>query len=277
MGTWRHEQPAWGLVNFLRTQEVQDPLFLDTDWLRAGHVDEFLQFLPAPKFKKSGKKKHSSSTNPRPWILAVADPHLALSLLHSAQVSGHGHQKLSSRPRQTFPGAPLAAIPQDTINQFLSNPYNTHINTYCATRIARNLHRLKRETGLTDDEIIRLPVLFENDQEFFFINYNVTKFFGGDVLAPIGPSVFSRDIVMAGSYLPNAINGVLLSEEKVVVPKQWGPLVGGKDIFEEEVRRVYGGVGIDVGFVDDWTTHHGGGGDVHCGTNTWREAGRWWE
>lgn len=32
----------------MRAQEVQNPLILDADWLVVGHVDEFLQFFPAP-------------------------------------------------------------------------------------------------------------------------------------------------------------------------------------------------------------------------------------
>lgn len=47
-------------VPFLRAQEVQDPIILDTAWLGVGHVDEFIQFLP--------------SRNERGWVIMVADP-----------------------------------------------------------------------------------------------------------------------------------------------------------------------------------------------------------
>ena len=269
IGDWADQKMAWGVIGMLQAQKVQEPLFIDTDWLRAGHVDEIFQFLPdnsqASKTTKDGFKN---------WKLAVSSPDYALTLLKNAQKAGHGQVKLVSRG-----GSFGAYIPSYTISSFLASPEHVEINEAAGKRIQANLQLLQNETGLKDEDIIFLPVLYENSDSFgegsFWWNYNVTKFYGGDWLSPTTKPVAPGKLKV-GPVLPCAINGLLLSDTRVVVPKQWGPVIDGKDIFEEAVREEYKKLGIQVGFVDDWTTQHEGGGDVHCGTNSLREGGKWW-
>jgi len=40
-------KPARAVRTLLKSQGFQNPLLLDTSWLHVGHVDEFVQFLPA--------------------------------------------------------------------------------------------------------------------------------------------------------------------------------------------------------------------------------------
>jgi protein-arginine deiminase len=61
---------------YLEAQESQNPLHLDTSWLAIGHVDEFLQFLPAK--------------NKRGWVAVIDDPRAAIKLLKDTHKAGHG-------------------------------------------------------------------------------------------------------------------------------------------------------------------------------------------
>jgi hypothetical protein len=64
-----------------------------------------------------------------------------------------------------------------------------------------------------------------------------------------------------------------------VIPKPYGPVVGGHDLFQDEFQRVLDGLGITANFIDDWYEYHLDGGEIHCGTNQLpaRLARKWWE
>ncbi|MEV1079594.1 protein-arginine deiminase domain-containing protein [Streptomyces sp. NPDC050211] len=236
--TGRHDSRLPAHTAFLEAQQAQDPLVLDTGWLGIGHVDEFVQFLPAD--------------TPRGWKIGIADPEGTLALLRKAQRDGHGHTKVFSIPRSYANGR----IP--TIDQALSDKKLLKDNAYAARKIKENLALLKRETGVTDAEIVKVPAMFER--------------FGFP-----GQGEPSDGAPRLGAYYPGAINGVVLAPHKYLAPKQWGPVVADKDIIAEAVTKAYAKVGTRVRYLDDWRTHHVGGGEVHCGTNTIRAAGTaWW-
>ncbi|MCZ0990977.1 protein-arginine deiminase family protein [Streptomyces diastatochromogenes] len=80
------------------------------------------------------------------------------------------------------------------------------------------------------------------------------------------------------AYVPGAVNGVLLGRDRYLAPRQWGPVIGGKDIFTEAVTATYRQAGLKVSYIDDYYTYHLGMGEVHCGTNTLRDASAaWWQ
>ncbi|PLB53346.1 hypothetical protein P170DRAFT_349062 [Aspergillus steynii IBT 23096] len=62
-----HGKQKHHLLPYFQAQETQDPILLDTDWLVIGHVDEFLQFLPAD--------------NERGWVVVVDDPRAGIEFL----------------------------------------------------------------------------------------------------------------------------------------------------------------------------------------------------
>lgn len=83
---------------------------------------------------------------------------------------------------------------------------------------------------------------------------------------------------MTSAYVPGAVNGVVLGRNRYLAPRQWGPVIGGKDIFTTAVTAAYTGAGMKVSYLDDWHTYHVGMGEVHCGTNTLRDASAaWWK
>ncbi|CAL9279228.1 protein-arginine deiminase domain-containing protein [Streptomyces sp. SudanB25_2051] len=268
-------KPARAMRTLLQAQGFQDPLLLDTSWLHVGHVDEFVQFLPAPG-------------TARGWRIAVADPEAGLALLRDAQRAGHGKTRMFS-----VPGSSDAPAPRETIDQALASKWLVADNALAAQRIRANLEVLKRETGVTDAEVVRVPALYTRGTELGERGDRVprlTRLGAGDVpdavteygqqkrLARDGErAVRPGAAVMTSAYVPGAVNGVLLGRDRYLAPKQWGPVIGGVDVFTAAVTAAYTRAGLKVSYIDDWETYHLGMGEVHCGTNTLRDASAaWW-
>ncbi|MFC9916310.1 protein-arginine deiminase domain-containing protein [Streptomyces sp. NPDC127197] len=275
-------RPSKEIRTLLKSQGLQDPLLLDTSWLHVGHVDEFVQFLPAD--------------TPRGWRIGVADPEAGLQLLRDARRDGHGATKMFS-----VPGFDGVAAPKETIDQALASQYLVSDNKMAAKKIAANLDILKRETGVTDEEIVKVPALYtrgtqagdegtrvpllrrlgggadpgaaEKHGQQHFLGRGGTPAADGAPSAAPAPGT-----VETSAYVPGAVNGILLSRDRYLAPRQWGPVVGGKDIFTEAVTAAYTRAGMKVSYVDDWYTYHLGMGEIHCGTNTLRDASAaWWK
>jgi protein-arginine deiminase len=256
-------------LEFFQAQGAQDPLVLDSNWLGIGHVDEFVQFLPAD--------------NERGWTIAVADPNAGRQILVDAQAAGHGSVPTNSRPEGDS-GSPFPEPPKRPIDEYLADAEALAQNESAAAHIEENLEILLKETGVGADEVVRIPALFE-DMAFSFD-------FGGDGTTPAEgedefemPPGFANDDRgpddpdhgSAAAYVPGAINGIVIGTD-YIAPQQWGPVVDGKDLFGEAVAGVYADAGLTVHWIDDWDSHHVMGGEVHCGTNTLRTmATEWWQ
>ncbi len=272
-------RPSKVMRTMLTSQGLQDPLLLDTSWLGVGHVDEFVQFLPAD--------------TPRGWRMGVADPEAGLRLLRDAKRDGHGKTKMFS-----VPGRSDSPAPKETIDQALASKHLVADNEMAARRIAANLAILKRETGITDGEIVRVPALYTRESEVMTAGGDeipvprLTRMGAGsglvDSLGDRGQQKWLAEnpagsrtkaaAVMTSAYVPGAVNGVLLGRDRYLAPRQWGPVIGGKDIFTEAVNTAYRQAGLKVSYIDDWYTYHLGMGEVHCGTNTLRDASAaWWQ
>lgn len=79
------------------------------------------------------------------------------------------------------------------------------------------------------------------------------------------------------AYVPGAVNGLVLSPNRVLAAQQFGVKVGGRDIFADAVSTAYAGAGVQVTWIDDFQTYHKGAGEVHCGTNSLRSmTEKWW-
>ena len=238
--------PDPSFTRLLAAQSAQPPIVLDTSWLVVGHIDEVVSFLPAP--------------TPRGWVVAVADPRAAIALLQSERAAGRGddlafpglddpvfsdaHGKLRLRLR------PL----QRSITSLLARPSLLRANELAASSIDRAIAVLKTAAGLTDDEIVHVPVLFGR--------------------APRG--LHSLGLL---ALTPDAVNGISLGGGVYLAPAQHGPIIAGVDIFEQAVRDRLAPLGLRVRFVEDWSYAHRGVGELHCVTNTLRAldgALPWW-
>ncbi|KAM5341727.1 hypothetical protein ACJ41O_014758 [Fusarium nematophilum] len=245
-----HGEQKHHILPYLQAQESQDPVLLDTAWLAIGHVDEFLQFLP--------------TDNKRGWIAVIDDPRAAIKLLGNARQQGHGSLPAISRKNDTqspprncdnFFCGPIP-VNSPTISQVLDNKDLMKMNEQCAQRIDANIGILKKEVGLTDEDIIRIPALFQG-----------SNFPGAD-----------RSRLQVGAFFPGVVNNLVLTGfDTCVAPNPWGPVINGKDILAEVIRGKYAKLGIKIKFIDDWNTHHNFGGEVHCGSNSVRDmSARWW-
>ncbi|GHH84084.1 protein-arginine deiminase domain-containing protein [Streptomyces capitiformicae] len=288
-------KPAKVMRTFLKSQGLQEPLFLDTSWLHVGHVDEFVQFLPAD--------------TPRGWKLAIADPEAGLKLLRDAKDAGHGSTRVFSLPKDT-----PNSMPTETISKALASKNLVSDNNLATRRIEANLAILKRETGVTDAEVVRVPALFTQGTEMvgetqqggtesrrlprltrlgagtelpevareYGQQRNLDRATAGDGSATsdgftAGSPTAPAPPVMTSAYIPGAVNGIVLSRTHYLAPRQWGPVIAGKDIFTEAVTAAYTSAGMKVSYIDDWETYHIGMGEIHCGTNTLRNtSAAWW-
>lgn len=250
--------PHTDWVNFFAAQQVQAPIVLDTSWLAIGHVDEFVQFIPA--------------NTPRGWTIAVKDVDGALALLRKASADGHGKAPAMSRPD----------VPPRSIDDLLGDAVWLRLNEQARRKIALNLEILKAETGVTDEEIVRVPGLFVESDFHQFINTVAHKAsapppgtFPDGILLPPESITYGPGTLIA--HYPAPVNGLLVDRTHYIAPRQWGPVIDGVDILEAAVAKAYAAQGIETTFVDDWQTHHVIGGEIHCGTNATREIGQsWW-
>lgn len=269
-------KPAKSLRDFLAAQGAQDPLLLDVSWLYIGHVDEFLQFLPA--------------RTPRGWRLAVADPAAGLALLRKLQAQGHGGRPILSAPPLPPAGPGLPNRPHPTIDQALAQRALLDANALANRKITENVATLKRETGLTDAEIVHVPGLYAFDKSSGTTSGTTggkpkglrklgqQAFVGkGGTGKPLPTGLKTAPRTRTSAYIPGAINNVLLAPDRILAARQWGPMINGKDVFAQAVTAAYAHAGIKTGYIDDWNTYHMMTGEVHCATNVLRNTTTpWW-
>jgi hypothetical protein len=238
------------LKAFLNAQVVQKPFEVDTAWLAVGHVDEIISFVPAPG--SPGFK------------LLLASPRYAYEILDRLKVK-HGTAKL-------LVGRQIEGDTVEvSVNDFLANMVHIRLRqglttttpSGTTTKTLRSfnddkqvaLDKTKRtlevELGLDTGDIIEVPVVF----------------------MPL-PLVTTGAIALTG----NMVN-MLVVNGHCIVPKPFGPEVGGVDRFWQELVTKLRPLGLQVDPIDTWEPYHAAVGEVHCATDTMRKANlpRWWE
>ncbi len=258
-------------VRLLASQTADAPLVLDSSWLAVGHVDEFMAIVPAD--------------NERGWIVLVADPRAALDVLGEAQRRGAGSallldgvtdidraamREILVTGQTDYPRRSLAR----TVDAVLADPEVLAANDVAIAAIDANLETLVSELGLDDDEIVRVPVLFDKDRFFEGVSSTVV-----DEPDSSGPSsgdegeAGSDDLVTA--LLPNAVNGLYVGVDtdgsrRWLSPSQRGPVVDGRDLMEDAVTEALTAAGLTTGYIDVAEYAHIGQGALHCVTNALR-------
>ncbi|CAI9165657.1 unnamed protein product [Rangifer tarandus platyrhynchus] len=213
--------------DFLQAQQVQAPVELYSDWLTVGHVDEFLTFVPIPGTRK--------------FRMLMASTAACYKLFREKQKEGHGEAIM-------FKGLGGMSSKRITINKILSNESLVQENQYFQRCLDWNRDILKKELGLTEQDIIDLPALFKMDN--------------------------SRQ---ARAFFPNMVNMIVLDKD-LGIPKPFGPQVEEVCCLETRVRSLLEPLGLCCTFVDDISAYHKFLGEVHCGTNVRRKpfAFKWW-
>ncbi|MCP4349978.1 MAG: hypothetical protein GY795_31235 [Desulfobacterales bacterium] len=280
------------VTKFLEAQKVQEPFSIDVGWLIVGHVDEILSFCPmisGSKIKHVVKKgdglnglwkisKHYKvsyfeviKSNPHimnrlpknhpnhGWIdigdtvyvdkkqqvsfkVLMASPKRALDILNDLKSNGHGRETLFNGLSRSI-----------SVNSILGNNSFVAIQNYVQSKIDSARTVLKAKLGLEDSDFIHLPVLFEYNSRY------------------VGYVAFT----------PGVVNMLVVTHSRsgdvtLCIPKPFGPVVGGKCKFEEDIETQLAGKKIK--FIDDFATYHIEMGEIHCGTNSRREppTDRWW-
>jgi protein-arginine deiminase len=239
-------------ITFLDGQIVQTPIRINTNWLFVGHVDEVISFVPAPGDKG--------------FKLLLASPRVAYAILDANEAANGLSHMLVGRffPLFREVSGSLRFVRwregELAIQTFLrvGHPGLGHsagdlraFNDTVQGIIDSIDRQLQSDLGLEPSDIVHLPSIYVPNDDF--------------------PD--QADALTAG------VVNMLVLNKHCIVPKPFGPVVGGKDLFEEDVRAKLEPLGLTVNFLDDWFEYHVLSGEVHCSSNTLRapKAASWWE
>ena len=220
------------LRRFLYAQKVQAPLEVYTDWLAVGHVDEIVSFV--------------SGDNGDGFKLLLAWPDYGREILEQLSRDGHGDVVMFKGRRRGHPNSSESA--EITIDALLGDGSFWEANDRYQEHMKYNRAILARELGLTDFDIVEIPVLFQKPD-----------------------AVDGRTL----AYFPDMVNHLVVGNASLV-PKPYGPVVNGKCAFEAAFERAL--PWRDIRFIEDWYSYHELSGEVHCATNTLRApfSTPWW-
>lgn len=144
------------------------------------------------------------------------------------------------------------------------------MNEYVQKHIDANLKTLLDEIPLDPKDVIYVPSLFQVSELGSGFSFTL-----GDGLPSHGED-FRPGEHQVGSLHPGFINGIVIGKT-YVCPKPLGPVIDGVDILAQAVEAAYARAGMSITYVDGYPSHHIGGGEVHCGSNTLRQTDLvWW-
>jgi hypothetical protein len=234
-GVSGNDRPHDRLTSVLSDQSLQAPFEVDIGWLCVGHVDEFTSFVPdstAPK----GYRFLYADTNTAWDFLATLDPKMEIPK-YSGSWNGHG---------------------VDTIGDILEDEglreYNDKLQ---AERLDPMYEVFKAQLGLTDDDVILVPSLFE---VACGVDYAAAMIPGMVNLTVVNIAGETTKVFMADPFLRTDIEDqstdLLIADMRARLPAE-----------------------LELHFLDDWDTYHMGLGEVHCGSNIVRTPSEttWWE
>jgi protein-arginine deiminase len=212
------------IVETLEAQGVQTPLIkIHTGWLLIKHVDEIFNFIRVKSAAKGFK-------------VMVPDARLAYKLLEKWHEQGKGSLPVLKDIKK---GETIASL----LSKQELKDYNLKLQQ---SEVEVSIGMMKNAIGLDENDIIRIPVIFEKAYGF------------------------------AGCLIPNMVNSIHMNGHQVIADPR-GPIENGKDLLQEYVRQLLKKKGITAHFVDD-LPYHVWGGNAHCATNVTYEpyAAPWW-
>jgi protein-arginine deiminase len=239
-----------GLRTFLDDQVVQAPLEIDSTWLAVGHVDEFMTFVPDPSASQGFRvlwADYRSAVD----ILESLDPNMALT-----RFADHGY---------------------DTVGEILADGLVEYNEDLTVEHLDPLKEQLKQEFGLTDDDFLPVPGLYESVHS----NYALAMIPGMVNLA-----VWDNTLLIANPFFREYNTGA--DEEDA--NGNW-LLDDGEDLNGDGLLNTYNDPfvqfmvdtmpsNLELVFLDNWVDYHLMWGEVHCGTNIvrtpWSEP-LWWE
>lgn len=179
--------------------------------------------------------------------LLAAAPELARQMLLDLQAQGHGGAMVFEGLQEIDLATGLEVPAQRTVDQILSDPDVMGASQEAQLRIDDAVATLAAEIGISTSDVVPFPFLFTA--------------FAGRLTA----------------YQPGTVN-LLPVGRTLVMPRPFGPRIGGVDPFERDLEERLGVLGYTAKFVDDWWVYHVNFGEVHCATNAVRDMDvRFWE
>lgn len=184
----------------------------------------------------------------RGWVLLANDARLAKKMLEDQVAKGNGSVPMFVDKTWIDWDTDKEIPAQTTIADVLADTEVMKASADAAVEVDGQVAAIKEATGLADAEIVHVPFLH-------------TTYAGVSI-----------------AYQPGMVNGLYLGDGRFIAPNPHGPLIDGKDIFQEAMKDALAPYGVDVTFVEDWE-YHVSMGEVHCGTNTTRAIPetKWWE
>jgi protein-arginine deiminase len=226
----------------LAAQQLQDPIEIHSDWLTVGHVDEFISFLPGAGGSHGWKVMIAAPARALQIVLAQPD---ATPLFHGANMAQPHLFRGGLQVGDDFPLRTVGHIRANAAFRRLQTTVNTLIDNVKTTK-------LMPELNLVAADFIEIPILFTKSG-FRHIAYN-----------------------------PGSVNMLVITEgggNRLIVPKPYGPFVGGHCLFEQAITANIGAGALSIDYVDDMQSYHTGQGEIHCGSNSQRtpQTDRWWD
>lgn len=245
MGSVPARRPDATYFATLGSQYAQAPVLEgDTSWLVVGHIDEVVSFVAHPSSERGWKAVLQAPGEAWQMLLDLVEDDPANADL----VLFQGRNWLDFDSGDPYPA-------DITVGEILADGDLAAAQDVGQARADELRELLVAEIGLTDDDFVELPFLWD-----------------AFAAAPDGGL---RHV----AFSPGVVN-LLTFEGQAVVARPYGPVVGTQDIFEQVTRDRLEALGLAVTFVNDWDLYHRLEGEVHCGTNVDRtipEGVAWWE
>ena len=180
------------LNQFFKSQNIQSPFALHTDWLIVDRVDEIVSFLPAD--------------NEKGFQVLVASPLSARIILQGLNNSGFTDtvmfQGVKRANYNNLPGTAQKA--EISVGDLLQDATFWSANQRYQSYMNENIETLKVALDIGDSHLLNIPVLFH-------------------------PPFKSR---RTASYFPNMVNHCVLDGNRLLAPQPKGPIINGKCAFE---------------------------------------------
>lgn len=185
------------------------------------------------------------ANTPRGWVMLVNDATMAVNMLQQQQSNGFGSAQMFVGKYWT--GSVSA---QRSINATLADTDVMNESAWAAVKVDEQVQVIQQQTGLTTGEMVSIP----------FLHWESS-----------GWSV---------AYQPGTVNGLYLADNVFAAPDPHGPVIGGVDIFKQQMQQALAPYGVTTYWIEDWDLYHRLLGEVHCGTNATRAIPAnvsWWE
>lgn len=220
-----------GVLGILEAQGVQTPpLRIDTSWLRVGHVDEVLAFVPVGKGDE--------------FRVLVPSPEIARDILRRLVQNGHGDLTvLSGRKEET------------TVAALLHEVAETQESLDIEQTLGRIRSALVQGLGISQSQFIRLPALFQEGKAVIPNPINCVvcndhllvgspegpRVDGGDAFAldiqgrlePLGKRVHFLDVWESLHIHNGGIHCATNAVRRIAHPRWWNSAVAGEPVSDE--------------------------------------------